>query len=137
MENPQQYYLGHGPMTANGARSGELSALPTDLGQLCDAIQGVLIHSDMTAWLYDVKLPEMRVNEKHIRPLAQALTQIRELAPQPLNVRRGRGSDSEPTSTQASSRTTGSENTGTPQSSAGSWSMRNSTPCSARPSRSI
>ena len=88
MENPQQYYLGHGPMTANGARSGELSALPTDLGQLCDAIQGVLIHSDMTAWLYDVKLPEMRVNEKHIRPLARALTQIRELAPQPLNVRR-------------------------------------------------
>jgi hypothetical protein len=88
MENPQQYYLGHGPMTAEGARSAELSALPTDLGQLCDAIQGVLIHSDITGWLYDVKLPEMRVNEKHIRPLAQALTQIRELKPQPLTLRR-------------------------------------------------
>jgi Transglutaminase-like superfamily len=88
METPQQYYLGHGPMTAKGARFAELSALPTDLGQLCDAIQGVLIHSDMTAFLYDVKLPEMRVNEKHIRPLAQALTQMRELKPKPLTVRR-------------------------------------------------
>jgi len=88
METPQQYYLGHGPMTAKGARFAELSALPTDLGQLCDAIQGVLVHSDMTAWLYDVKLPEMRLNEKHIRPLAEALTQIRELKPQPLTVRR-------------------------------------------------
>jgi len=88
METPQQYYLGHGPMTAKGARSAELGALPSDLGQLCDAIQGVLVHSDMTAWLYDVKLPEMRLNEKHIRPLAQMLTQMRELAPKPLTVRR-------------------------------------------------
>jgi hypothetical protein len=88
METPQQYYLGHGPMTAKGARFAELSALPTDLGQLCDAIEGVLIHSDLTAWLYDVKLPEVRLNEKHIRPLAQTLTQIRELVPKPLTVRR-------------------------------------------------
>jgi len=88
METPQQYYLGHGAMTAKGARFAELSALPTDLAQLCDAIQGVLIHSDITAWLYDVKLPEVRLNEKHIRPLAQMLTRIRELVPQPLTVRR-------------------------------------------------
>ena len=88
METPQQYYLGHGPMTAEGARSTELSALPTDLGQLCDAIQGVLIHSDLTAWLYDLKLPEVRLNEKHLRPLAQTLNQIRELVPEPLNVAR-------------------------------------------------
>ena len=88
METPQQYYLGHGPMTAKGARFAELGALPTDLGQLCDAIQGVLIHSDITAWLYDLKLPEVRLNEKHIRPLAQMLTRIRELVPQPLTVRR-------------------------------------------------
>jgi hypothetical protein len=88
METPQQYYLGHGPMTARGARFAELSELPTDLGQLCDAIQGVLIHSDMTGGFYDVKLPEVRLNEKHIRPLAQALTRIRELVPAPLTVRR-------------------------------------------------
>ena len=88
METPQQYYLGQGPMTAEGARFAELGALPTDLGQLCDAIQGVLIHGDLTAWLYDVKLTEVRLNEKHIRPLAQALSQIRELVPQPLTVRR-------------------------------------------------
>jgi hypothetical protein len=88
METPQQYYLGHGPMTAKGARFAELSVLPTDLGQLCDAIEGVLIHSDLTAWLYDVKLPEVRLNEKHIRPLAQTLTQIRELGTEPLTVRR-------------------------------------------------
>ena len=88
METPQQYYLGHGPMTAQGARFPELSALPTDLGPLCDAIQGVLIHSDITAWLYDVHLPEGRLSEKHIRPLAQTLTRIRELVPQPLTVRR-------------------------------------------------
>jgi hypothetical protein len=88
METPQQYYLGHGPMTAKGARFAELGALPTDLGQLCDAIEGVLIHSDLTAWLYDVKLPEVRLNEKHIRPLAQTLNQIRELVPKPLTVRR-------------------------------------------------
>jgi hypothetical protein len=75
-------------MTAKGARFAELSALPTDLGQLCDAIEGVLIHSDLTAWLYDVKLPEVRLNEKHIRPLAQTLTRIRELVPKPLTVRR-------------------------------------------------
>jgi hypothetical protein len=88
METPQQYYLGQGAMTAKGARFAELGALPTDLGQLCDAIQGVLIHGDLAAWLYDVKLTEVRLTEKHIRPLAQALTQIRELVPQPLTVRR-------------------------------------------------
>lgn len=88
METPQKYYLGHGAMTAKGARFAELGALPTDLGQLCDAIQGVLVHGDLTAWLYDVKLPEARLDEKHIRPLAQALTRIRELVPQPLTVRR-------------------------------------------------
>ena len=88
METPQQYHLGHGPLTAKGARFAELGALPTDLGQLCEAIQGVLVHSDLTAWLYDVNLPEVRLNEKHIRPLAQALTRIHELAPQPLTVRR-------------------------------------------------
>src|SRR5262249_60246975 len=87
METPQQYYLGHGPMTAKGARFAELSALPTDLGQLCDAIQGVLIHSDITAWLYHVKLPHVRLNDKHIRPPPHRPTQIRELAPQPLTVR--------------------------------------------------
>jgi len=88
METPQQYYLGHGPMTAQGARFADLSAMPSDLGKLCDTIQGVLIHSDITAWLYDVKLPEARLNEKHIRPLAQTLTQIRELMAAPLTVRR-------------------------------------------------
>jgi hypothetical protein len=88
METPQQYYLGHGPMTEKGARFAELSALPTDLGQLCDAIQGVLIHSDATGFFYDVKLPEVRLNEKHIRPLAQTLTRIRELVPAPLTVQR-------------------------------------------------
>ncbi|MBV8135499.1 MAG: transglutaminase domain-containing protein [Deltaproteobacteria bacterium] len=88
METPQQYHLGHGLLTAKGARFAELGALPTDLGQLCEAIQGVLVHSDLTAWLYDVNLPEVRLNEKHIRPLAQALTRIHELAPQPLTVRR-------------------------------------------------
>ncbi len=88
MESPQQYYLGHGPMTADGAASPEFNSMPSDLGELCNAIQGVLIHSDIAPWLYDVKLPEQRINEKHIRPLGQVLAQIHELAPGPLTVAR-------------------------------------------------
>jgi hypothetical protein len=75
-------------MTAAGARSQEIDRLPRDLSRLCNAIQGVLVHSDMTAMFYDVKLPPERINEKHIRPFAEVLAQIRGLAPEPLTVPR-------------------------------------------------
>ena len=50
MENPQEYFQHHGPMTSVDAHAANFSALPRDLAALCEVIQGVLIHRDMAAF---------------------------------------------------------------------------------------
>src|SRR6185437_5890924 len=68
MENPQEYYRRHGPMTAMAAHAAEFDALPTGVAALCEVIQGV-IHRDMAAFAYGVTLSDERKNDAHIRPV--------------------------------------------------------------------
>src|SRR5438552_232982 len=88
METPQEFYTGNGPMTAVGAGAAELSALPRDLAQLCKVIQGVLIHSDIAPWLYDLKLSAEKQLEKHTRAVGDTLARIKAVDERPLTVER-------------------------------------------------
>lgn len=88
MENPEEYYKSYGPMTAPGANAAEFNALPRDIGELCQVVQGVLIHRDLAPWLYDVTLSEQQRDEAHIRPIAQMLARIRALDAQPFTIAR-------------------------------------------------
>ena len=38
MENPQEYYQQHGPMTSVDAHAADFSALPRDVAALCEVI---------------------------------------------------------------------------------------------------
>jgi len=88
MENPQEYYRHHGPMTSVDAHTAELSALPGDIAALCAVIQGVLIHRDMAAFAYGVTFSDGRKDDAHVRPIADMLARIRALDNRPLNVAR-------------------------------------------------
>jgi hypothetical protein len=84
METPQEYYKASGPMTALGAHAAEFNPLPRDLAQLCEVVQGVLIHRDIAPWLYGLTLSEELRDDAHIRPTAQMLSRIHELDARPL-----------------------------------------------------
>jgi hypothetical protein len=91
MQNPQEYYREHGPMTAPGANAAEFNKLPKDLAALCEVIQDVVIHRDMAPFLYDLNLSKEQRDEANIRPLAQMLTRIHALDSRPLNSAREPG----------------------------------------------
>ena len=88
METPQQYYVGSGTMSARGKFAADLRALPKDLGALRDIVQGILLHADMAAWLYDVKFSPERYDNKNIRPLTEMLSNIGAIAALPLTTAR-------------------------------------------------
>ena len=88
MENPQDYYRGFGTMSAVDVRRARFDALPEALGELCAAVQGVLIHRDLAAFAYDVRMSEERIDDAHVRPLRAVLARIREIDDRPLGVAR-------------------------------------------------
>src|SRR5580765_6858123 len=83
-ENPQEYYRGHGPMTAPGPHGAEFRELPRNLAKLCEVVQGVLIHRDMAPFLYNLNLSKEQRDDANIRPLAQMLARIHALDSRPL-----------------------------------------------------
>ncbi len=85
MEAVQEFYSGSGPMVAPIA---EFGALPKGVAALRDVIQGVMIHSDIAPWLYDLKLSQHRQDDKHIRPVSRIVARIKELSDQPLTAAR-------------------------------------------------
>ena len=91
MENPQEYYRRHGPMTAMDEHAAEFDALPTGVAALCEVIQGVLIHRDMAAFAYGVTLSDERKNDAHIRPVEDVVARIRALNDRPLTAARAPG----------------------------------------------
>jgi hypothetical protein len=91
MQNSQEYYREHGPMTAPGANAAEFNKLPKDLAKLCEVIQGVVIHRDMAPFLYNLNLSKEQRDDANIRPLAQMLTRIHALDSRPLNSAREPG----------------------------------------------
>jgi hypothetical protein len=88
MENPKDYYKSEGSMTAPGAHRAQLSALPKDLAELCEVVQGVLIHRDMAPFLYSLNLSKEQRDDGNIRPIAQMLTRIHALDARPLTAAR-------------------------------------------------
>jgi len=88
METPQQYYTGSGTMSARGKYAAELRALPKDVGALRDIVQGILMHTELAAWLYDVKLSPERYDDKNIRPLTEMLTHFGTISAGPLTAAR-------------------------------------------------
>ena len=88
MENPQDYYRGFGTMSAVDVRRARFDALPEALGELCAAVQGVLIHRDLAAFAYDVRMSEQRIDDAHLRPLRAVVARIREIDDRPLGVAR-------------------------------------------------
>jgi len=60
-------------MTSLSAHTAEFDALPRDVAELCEVIQGVLIHRDMASFAYGVTLSDERKSDAHIRPRARCL----------------------------------------------------------------
>jgi hypothetical protein len=88
MESPQEYYKGHGPMTAVDASATQLGALPKDIAALCEVVQGLLLHSELASLLYSVKFSDQQRRDMHVRPVAEMLGRVRAIDGHPLTVAR-------------------------------------------------
>jgi hypothetical protein len=88
VETAQDYYRGHGAMSAPGSRAAELRGLPPDIGSLCEIVQGVLIHRDLAPRLYDRKLSDAERDVANLRPVAEMLSYVEALDRHPLTERR-------------------------------------------------
>jgi hypothetical protein len=89
MENAREYYRGHGAMTKVSTQAAKLNELPNDIPTLCKIIQGVLIHRELAAWLYNLKLLPEQNDKANIRPFTAMLAGIQSLDNHPLAVARG------------------------------------------------
>jgi hypothetical protein len=83
MMDPLQFYREPGPLADPGARAELLAALPGDLGELCSAIQGLILHLHW-APAYGVELSAERRSQPNARSLPAILTHILERDPRPL-----------------------------------------------------
>ncbi len=88
MENLKDYYQGHSPMTAPGAAREEIKSLPKEISALCTIVQGLLIHRELAAWLYDVRLSEEQRDLANLRPLGAMAEKILTIDAGPLTVAR-------------------------------------------------
>jgi hypothetical protein len=88
MEDANDYYKRHGPMTTAGPFHSELQVFPKSVADLCRVIQGNLIHRDLAAWLYDLKLSPEETDAANIRPFTDMLAKVRELDARPLTTAR-------------------------------------------------
>ncbi len=85
--NPLEYYARPGEMSDPKIFSELFDELPTDIGELCAVVQGVLVHVYF-AKAYGATLSEERERELQIRPVSEQLARIREMEKNPLTVRR-------------------------------------------------
>lgn len=82
-EESLAYYSRPGVMTDPGELSGLLTDLPTDLGELCQVVQGSLIHI-FWAERYGLNLTDEQKQTVQIRPVSRKLERLLETDPQPL-----------------------------------------------------
>ncbi len=82
-----QYFAHPAAMTAADRYAKQFDDLPTDLAQLCAAVQGLLIHRDW-APIYGVAFSDDRKPEVQIRPVSEMLEQIFALDDRPLKIAR-------------------------------------------------
>lgn len=88
MENRLDYYRNHGSMTTLDAHAAEVRVLPRDLGALCAAIQGVLLHRDIAPFAYGYKFSDDRYQDANLRTVEKMLSRIQELDARPLKIAR-------------------------------------------------
>ena len=81
--SPQEYYRRHGQMTDPGAFTARLSELPQDIHELCQIVQGLIIHY-RTGELYGVEIPAHRLDEARTRRIETILGRMQELDDRPL-----------------------------------------------------
>jgi hypothetical protein len=74
-------------MTDPGPYADRLDGLPTDIGALCEVVQGQLLHI-FWAERYGVTLSDARKQEVQIRPVAEKLARIQAVDARPLTVAR-------------------------------------------------
>ena len=87
MQNPLDYYASPGTMSDPKECAELFHDLPTDIPELCQVIQGILLHGFL-ADKYGVTLSDERRPELNIRPVSEQLARIQELEAQPLTVSR-------------------------------------------------
>ena len=80
-------YSKHGVMTDPGVNRQLLDDLPREIGPLCRALQGLLVHV-FWAQRYGLSPAEVREDEVQIRPFSGKLARILELDDSPLSVAR-------------------------------------------------
>jgi hypothetical protein len=73
MEDANDYYKRYRPMTTAGPFHSELQVFLKSVADLCRVIQGNLIHRELAAWLYDLKLSPEQTNAANTRPLTQRI----------------------------------------------------------------
>ena len=83
----RDFYTRPVAMTAAGAHAAVLAGLPGELGELCDIVQGVLLHFHW-ANAYGVALSPERAAQQHLRPASAVLDAIFSACGEPLGVRR-------------------------------------------------
>ena len=82
------FYTSHSPMTEPGEASALLEPLPNDAAALTRVIQGLGIYDVVARDFYGFEAPEDRLNEIHLRPIAERLARSVELDDQPLHIAR-------------------------------------------------
>jgi excinuclease ABC subunit A len=78
-----EYYKGHSAITNPGRYAGLYEALPETIAELCQVVQGLLMHEFHTNH-YGVNLPEQRKKESRLREVENILQRAMELAEKPL-----------------------------------------------------
>lgn len=82
--NTQDFYLVNGPMNGAGRASRTLHDLPRSVGELCEIVQGALIHRDLSSWLYDLKITRESSEPANIRLVARMIEEIERRSAKPL-----------------------------------------------------
>lgn len=86
-DNPKpetlEYYKEHSVITTPGRYADQYDTLPETIPQLCQVVQGLLLHEFHTN-RYGVNLPEERKKESRLREVEKILQRAMELAEKPL-----------------------------------------------------
>ncbi len=82
------FYASQSPMTEPGEGSALFEPLPNDVAALTRVIQGLGIYDVIAHDFYGFEVPEDRLTEIHLRPIAQRLSRIMELDDRPLPIAR-------------------------------------------------
>jgi hypothetical protein len=82
-----EYYAHHSFFTNPGKHSALFSNLPNDIAELCEIVQGIIIHQ-YWAPAYGYHIPESKAAEYRIRTVQKKLSRLIELHPGPITQRR-------------------------------------------------